>query len=91
MSKNFTDTDLSRIIAEVAVIMPAAEQVVTLEHVSIEAGMFVALADGGRLNIGWLHGCNDFPEVGQQWFVRVLGIDLPTGVQLAHALMRESD
>jgi hypothetical protein len=91
MSKNFTDTDVTRLLAEVAVIMPAQERVVTLEHVATIDGCFAAIADDGQLNVGWLHSCNDFPEVGQQWLVRVLGIDLPTGVLIAHALMRESD
>ena len=68
---------------------PAREQVVEIEHVYQTEGVFAAMAACDSVTVGWRLGCNDWPEVGQRWLVRLLGFDVATGTLIAQALMRE--
>ena len=61
---------------------------VTLEEVTIADGVFYAMADSGRVCVVWRRGCNDWPEVGQRWEVRILGSDVASGIMSAQALIR---
>lgn len=92
---------LSWNISAVSMLIPPHEAIVKIDNVRREDGFFTAAATlcnslvaGGvsssRVQIGWITGCNDWPEAGQHWMIRVLGYDHPSGTWLAHALIRES-
>jgi hypothetical protein len=87
MGENYED-----LIGDLAVLLPAVELEVSLQTVFQEEGVFMATADhqGQRIQVGWICRCNDHPEVGQVWLVRVLGYDKPSKIWLAYALIRES-
>lgn len=90
--------EISKWTDEVWPLMPTKETVVRIRHVAIEWGMHVALAfmdrpigSSNRVQIGWNPFCNDVPQNGQDWSIRVLGYDIPSDTWIAMALMRQSD
>lgn len=84
--------DQEQWINEIKVLLPAKEVLVSISYVGTENGVYTAQAEvcGQPIKIGWISNTNDHPVDGQQWLVRVLGCDIPTGVWLAQALIRES-
>lgn len=72
----------------VVAVFPATEKVVELDYVYETDGMYAAMAEQGAVTVGWRLCCNDYPEVGQRWLIRILGFDVATGIWIAQALMR---